>query len=205
MRCTNAGKPRGFSVGGVGLLVVGLLVAACGREPPAASDLGSGSSVAVDRRARGLAAMTRFRDSLSQMLVGVMQAEGPVRAIDVCSGQAPALARAASQDGLRIGRATDRPRNPGNTASGWQADALAAFAASPSVGGAAAAAPFERVLDDGRLALALPLRIQPPCLTCHGASIAPDVAAALAARYPADRATGYALGDLRGVLWAELE
>lgn len=29
--------------------------------------------------------------------------------------------------------------------------------------------------------------------------------AALAARYPDDAATGYALGDLRGVLWAEVK
>jgi hypothetical protein len=41
------------------------------------------------------------------------------------------------------------------------------------------------------------------CLTCHG-SVGSDVAAALRERYPDDRATGYALGDFRGIAWAEV-
>jgi len=54
-------------------------------------------------------------------------------------------------------------------------------------------------------------RVHPPaegegaCLTCHGPteSIPEDVRAALRERYPDDKATGYAVGDLRGALWAE--
>lgn len=46
--------------------------------------------------------------------------------------------------------------------------------------------------------------LQPMCLTCHGADLAPDVQAAIAERYPDDRATGYRTGELRGVIWAEL-
>ena len=42
------------------------------------------------------------------------------------------------------------------------------------------------------------------CVTCHGESLAPDVQERLAERYPTDRATGYRVGDLRGVFWAEL-
>jgi hypothetical protein len=43
------------------------------------------------------------------------------------------------------------------------------------------------------------------CLGCHGpaASIQPMVKEAIAARYPADRAVGYAEGDFRGFLWVE--
>jgi len=36
------------------------------------------------------------------------------------------------------------------------------------------------------------------CLTCHGAALAPEVAAAIAKDYPGDRATGFELGQLRG-------
>ena len=36
------------------------------------------------------------------------------------------------------------------------------------------------------------------CTTCHGASVAPDIAAQLDALYPEDRARGYAVGDIRG-------
>ncbi len=44
------------------------------------------------------------------------------------------------------------------------------------------------------------------CVTCHGPTdaLAPDVKQVLATRYPGDQATGYALGDLRGIAWAEL-
>jgi hypothetical protein len=40
------------------------------------------------------------------------------------------------------------------------------------------------------------------CLACHGqvSSLDPAVRAVLAERYPADRATGYRAGDLRGAV-----
>jgi hypothetical protein len=51
-----------------------------------------------------------------------------------------------------------------------------------------------------------PIAIEPLCLSCHGdpASMKDDVKAALKQRYPADKATGYQIGDLRGALWAEV-
>ena len=45
--------------------------------------------------------------------------------------------------------------------------------------------------------------VQALCTKCHGAAIAPDVQAAVAAAYPTDQATGYAEGALRGLAWAE--
>jgi hypothetical protein len=49
--------------------------------------------------------------------------------------------------------------------------------------------------------------VEAPCLSCHGPreAIVPAVVSSLEARYPDDRATGYAAGDLRGALWAEAE
>jgi hypothetical protein len=43
-------------------------------------------------------------------------------------------------------------------------------------------------------------------LACHGPeeALQPEVRAALDQRYPEDRATGYAAGDLRGAFWAEV-
>ena len=41
------------------------------------------------------------------------------------------------------------------------------------------------------------------CLTCHGSSLAPDVAAQISDLYPQDRAVGFEAGDLRGVFWLE--
>ena len=54
----------------------------------------------------------------------------------------------------------------------------------------------------GELRYYRPLVIAEPCLACHGdaESLDPAVAEAIAARYPDDRATGYEVGDLRGVV-----
>jgi hypothetical protein len=47
-----------------------------------------------------------------------------------------------------------------------------------------------------------PLVVDGRCLACHGdpAGFDPEVRAVLARRYPDDRATGYAPGDLRGAI-----
>ncbi len=145
---------------------------------------------------RGRAALASFQGALKQALGGAIQSGGPAHAVDVCARDAPRLAADASKDGVTLGRATDRPRNPGNAASGWRKDALAAIAAGASS--------YTARLPDGATAYAEPIRIQPLCTTCHGAELAPEVRKALDERYPGDRATGYAVGDLRGVLWAEV-
>ena len=37
------------------------------------------------------------------------------------------------------------------------------------------------------------------CATCHGESVSPEILAEIKARYPDDTATGFAVGDLRGM------
>ncbi|HSK01325.1 MAG TPA: DUF3365 domain-containing protein, partial [Kofleriaceae bacterium] len=125
-------------------------------------------------------------------------------AIETCHREAPALTAAVAREGATIGRATRKPRNPQNEAAGWQADALAHFEQLAATGKPLAGQSFARTLDGGRVAYAEPLVIQELCLACHGATLAPEVQAALAEKYPGDRATGYALGELRGVAWVEL-
>jgi hypothetical protein len=39
---------------------------------------------------------------------------------------------------------------------------------------------------------------KPLCLTCHAEAIAPEVETKINQLYPADRARGYRVGDLRG-------
>jgi hypothetical protein len=54
-----------------------------------------------------------------------------------------------------------------------------------------------------RVGVLLPIAVKSACLGCHGpaAGLSPKVKEALAAAYPADRATGYAEGDARGFTW----
>jgi len=136
----------------------------------------------------------RARDQLAQSLLAELTqalAQGPEHAIAVCSERAPALAAAVSKaEGVQIARTSARLRNLKNEAPAWAAARLASAAAEPACFVAA----------DGRLAAMFPIRIAGACLQCHGPvdGLGDPVRAALQARYPEDRAVGYAAGDLRG-------
>lgn len=143
-------------------------------------------------------------------LIGVLRQaideRGPVEALAVCREQAPALARAASaQSGWQIRRVSTGPRNPKAVPDDWEAGVLADFERRLAAGESAVGLDHhETVLQDGqrwqRYMLALPT--QAFCTQCHGTAdqLAPGVAARLRELYPADRATGYAVGQLRGAL-----
>lgn len=176
-----------------------LLLAACG--DPA----GSWSPVPADQlspaqqkqQQRALAA----RDMLFEELVGKLKqtlaADGPAGAIAVCKQLAPQLAETVSRrQSLRIGRTSDKLRNAGNAAPAWAATRLPLRPTAPEF----LAGPA------GELGALLPIRVQAPCLACHGptSAIAPEVLQQLRQQYPDDRATGYALNDLRGWFWVEV-
>lgn len=143
-----------------------------------------------------------FQAALKQELTAAMQKGGPAAAIEVCSTRATALAIERSTDGLRVRRIGTRTRNPGNASSSQDEQLLKQFAAQPADDMHAI------TLVDGSKGTKshyVPIHVAAPCLACHGKreSLSPEVTAALAARYPGDRATDYALGELRGAVVVE--
>lgn len=138
-----------------------------------------------------------FKQDLQQALIDGL-AQGPEEAIAACRVRAPEIADALSRDGVRVGRASHRLRNPSNAAPDWVAPILDAYANDPSD-----RAPRTVSLGNNRSGYVEPIVLQPLCLTCHGDSLAPEVAARIRELYPADRAVGYQVGDLRGVFWTE--
>jgi hypothetical protein len=177
-------------------IIFGIVLGCAARSSPVRRDV---DLAAVER---GQAIIGELKRSLLARLEPALR-QGAAAAIAVCSVEAPSIAASLSRDGIAIGRATRKPRNPANDARGWRAEALAYFEARHA-SGAVVATTFSRRLDNGTVAVAEPLVIQEACTACHGAAIAADVQAALAERYPSDRATGYAVGDLRGIAWVEL-
>jgi len=182
------------------IAVLAVLAACSSDKAPAPTPASADSE---PERARGAALIGELKKSLVGALTKAM-ADGIPNAIEVCNIEAPRLAAALATDGAKLGRATRKPRNPSNAATGWQAEALSYFEGIKAAGKPLAGTSFGRRLDDGRFGYAEPLIIQELCVACHGATLAPEVTAALASRYPTDQATGYAVGDLRGVAWAEL-
>jgi len=147
---------------------------------------------------RAIAAKDALAKRLGAELVAAIDADGHAAAIAVCSERAPAIAASiARETGVRIGRASARLRNPENRAPAWAVDRIAdsTRATEPSI----------EVLPGGGVHALFPIPAAGLCMPCHGdrEAIDPKVRDALAARYPDDRATGYAPGDLRGWFWVE--
>jgi hypothetical protein len=144
----------------------------------------------------GAEALAPFKSALRGALMGGMQSGGPTAALEVCQTEAMVIT-ANSQGEMTVGRATNQPRNPANTASGWMTSVLEHYASVPR----AAAAPVAVPIDEETWGYAEPIFVGEPCLACHGEP-SPEVQAMLSERYPTDQATGYQVGDLRGIFWA---
>lgn len=141
--------------------------------------------------------------TLRTRLLAAME-EGPEAGARVCAEEAQALsAQAAEERGARAGRSSLRLRNEANEGPEWVRAWLRAHGERPAEG----VAPAAGVAGEPPVArFVAPIAVEGPCVLCHGdpAGIPAEVRAILAERYPRDRATGYAPGDLRGALWAEL-
>jgi len=132
--------------------------------------------------------------------------EGVVEAISACNIEAPEIADRLSNDDIRVGRSSDRLRNPGNAAPDWVVPILQAYMSRDMSGypsGDSEVSATEIVLSDKRLGYVEPIMMQPVCTACHGENIAPEVMAQIDALYPKDRAVGFKVGELRGVFWVE--
>jgi hypothetical protein len=144
---------------------------------------------------RGQAELAPFK----QQLMGALKAglaEGPDQAIDACRVEAPAIAAGLTTEQVRLGRTSHRLRNPDNAGPAWVTAVLQDY-----LDGEGGWQPRVVQLPANRTGYVEPIVTQPLCLTCHGTDLAPPVASALETLYPEDQATGFAVGDLRGVFW----
>lgn len=140
---------------------------------------------------------------LRDELMAAMQGGGPQAAISVCRDKAGPAARelAAANPGWQVGRTSLRTRNPDNAPDEWEARVLEQFTQRMKAGEAPAGIEHEEWVTDGkhrhyRYMKAIP--VQEMCTVCHGESIAPELKQRIDSLYPADRATGYKPGELRG-------
>lgn len=143
-------------------------------------------------------------------LLAVLQEEiakgGPESAIEACRVKAPAMARAASEStGWTVRRVSLRNRNPKAVPDAWERAALEDFDRRAAAKEPPATLEKAEVVDvDGRpmqrYMRALPTMAL--CTQCHGTAdaLSPAVKAKLQALYPQDRATGYAVGEIRGAM-----
>ncbi|MDH3274261.1 MAG: DUF3365 domain-containing protein [Gammaproteobacteria bacterium] len=146
---------------------------------------------------RGAELLAPLKGELKQALMAGMQG-GPLNAISVCKEQAPAIAASHSVEGVKIGRTSHRLRNPDNSAPDWVDPILKKY-----LGEESDRAPVVLSLENNQEGYIEPIVIAPLCLACHGKTLEPGVLAHINEEYPEDEATGFDVGDLRGVYWVE--
>lgn len=130
--------------------------------------------------------------TLKTRLVQAME-QSVEHAVRVCADEAQAIhQRVANQTGVRLGRTSTKLRNTSNgQAPAWVVEHLGRRDLEPSK------------VREGREARAIiPLTTMGLCLNCHGEVLSDEVRSVLDDHYPEDRATGYATGEIRGVIWA---
>jgi hypothetical protein len=172
-----------------------LSLAACKSEGPAKSQI-----VPIEKaQAQSEALADRFQKQLLGTLTKTMESEGTAGAVNACATAAPALAQQLSKEsGASIRRTALRTRNPAAQADATEARTMESWVAAPLEGGRPKHWSSYEQNGEYRFMRAIPT--MPMCLACHGESIAPDVSAAIRARYPQDQATGFSAGQLRGAI-----
>ena len=149
---------------------------------------------------------TTVPPKLLQVLTDEIAKGGPESAIDVCKERAPQMAKAASeQTGWGIRRVSLLNRNPKAIPDAWERAALEDFDRRAAAGESPATLEKGEIVAEGdrkeyRYMKALP--VQQVCLACHGAidKLKPEVTSKLQTLYPADKGTGYSIGQIRGAM-----
>jgi hypothetical protein len=138
---------------------------------------------------------------LKALLTQEMANGGPAAAVDACSRSAQQVTREFSRDaGFDVRRVSLKNRNGAGAPDAWERRILTEWQASGKP-----PKDFHEVTGSGprrELRYLQPITVQPVCLACHGApsEIPPEVKQVLDRTYPADKATGYKTGDLRGAI-----
>ena len=177
-----------------GLLLIALAVAlslgACTEPEP--------ESVSLTDIERAQNALQPFKDQMVAALVESLEG-GPMNTIHVCREKAPQIAAALSVDGVEMGRTSHRLRNPANAPQPWVEPLMRAYVDDPEL-----SEPRAVLLDDSRFGYVEPIRTINLCINCHGPAVEEELLAEIRTLYPEDQATGFRVGDLRGLFWVTM-
>lgn len=144
---------------------------------------------------------------LKQALQAAIAEGGPVAGIEVCSIRAPEIAENVSGKDREVGRTSLKVRNPDNAPDSWEARMLEDFERRLAAGEAPGQIETFAVRRQGERRFGHWMKAIPTqglCTACHGQDLQPEVAEAIDAAYPQDRARGFSVGDLRGAFSVEV-
>lgn len=191
-----------------GLLLVTLLFACS----PSGTD-GPPDALEPDEAARAVEVGAPAADALMQGLVSElrqsMDQDGVASAVAFCSVEALDITEQIQDEhdaGLDLKRTTLRWRNALNAPDPWEERMLQYLDRLERTRPDSVPTQITGQGPDGTLRYYRVLRTATMCLHCHGPipAMASDVRQTIRERYPDDRATGYAEGDLRGLIRVQI-
>ena len=147
-----------------------------------------------------------FMKSLKGILINQIQSKGVVQAVAVCSDTAQVLTNNFGiNKGVFIRRVSLKNRNENNYPDEFEKKILNKFELLKQNNELNDRTEhFEIVKEDDftYLRYLKPILVQPECLNCHGNpnDMMTDVKELIMQKYPSDKAVGYSIGDLRGVV-----
>lgn len=141
----------------------------------------------------------QFGGTLKPQLKKALAQGGVQQAIEVCSVQAPEIAKNLSMSTQwQVKRVSLKARNNHNaTPNAWERSTLEEFGQRQQQGESAKTIAKAVVIGD-EFRFMKAQGTAPLCLTCHGSKLTAETKAALKEFYPEDKATGYSLGEIRG-------
>lgn len=160
----------------------------------------------VNYRQKGGELASATQKVLGSNLIKAINEGGPVNALEFCNIQAhPLTDSMAIELQASIRRVSDQPRNPMNTADEKQLAYIesikmklrAGDEVNPNVS-----------VSDGKITGYYPIITNQLCLQCHGSEneqINNKTLAKIKELYPEDQATGYDVGELRGIWVVEMD
>ncbi|MCY2688585.1 Tll0287-like domain-containing protein [Salinimicrobium sp. TH3] len=154
---------------------------------------------------KGLKIALETKELLGQNLMGAIQKEGTLHALEFCNVEAiPLTASMAEKYNASVQRVSDKYRNPQNQATPEEAELIDLFTAQLNAGKDPQPVLFP---ENGTIRFYYPIVTNSMCLQCHGkpGDIEPQVKEKILKLYPQDRAVGYSENEVRGIWKIEFE
>lgn len=144
---------------------------------------------------------------MKAQLIREMQVSGPVRSLLVCKYTCPEILSSQSRKtGWRVAAVSLKPRNSAlGMPDAWEQKVLAEFDRRAAKGESTDALEFSEIVNEPQaryFRYARAMMMEPLCLPCHNSrDKLPDaVKAQLAIDYPFDKAVGFRVGQVYGIV-----
>lgn len=154
----------------------------------------------ITYRRIGQEVVDSVQTNLKANLMKAMQEGGPVNAVKFCNVHAmPITASYSEKYSTTVKRVSDKNRNANNAANEKELAVMEDYRVSLAAG--EPALPKVAIDAEGKKHFYAPIFTGGLCLTCHGnpKNMQPELVNTLDSLYPADKARGYAVDELRGI------